>query len=65
MKLPNKLLSVEETTILDINTPQFYQLHVNYPADFGLLLINLARELSREIAMLEDVIGEDTVLQPE
>ena len=63
--LPIKPLSGEETTILDISTPQFCQLHVNYPPDFGLLMINLARELSREMAMLEDVIGEDTVLQPE
>lgn len=58
-------VSVEDSQILAISKAQFYDLHVNYPADFGLLMINLARELSREIAMLEDVIGEGTGWQPE
>jgi hypothetical protein len=46
--------------VLDIGSDQFYKLHVNFPADFGLLMINLSRELAREIEMLEDVIGEGT-----
>jgi CRP-like cAMP-binding protein len=53
-------VAVEDCLVLDINSTQFYQVHVNYPAEFGLLMINLARELSREIAMLEDVIGKST-----
>lgn len=44
--------------ILDIDCALFYRLHELFPADFGLLMINLTRELSREIALLEDVIGE-------
>ncbi|MCP4431728.1 MAG: Crp/Fnr family transcriptional regulator [Gammaproteobacteria bacterium] len=51
-------VAVEDSQILDISSSQFFDLRVNYPADFGLLMINLARELSREIAMLEDVIGD-------
>jgi hypothetical protein len=31
---------------------------VDFPVDFGLLMINLVRELSREIALLENVIEE-------
>jgi CRP-like cAMP-binding protein len=53
-------VAAEDSQILDITSAQFFDLHVNYPADFGLLMINLARELSREIAMLEDVIGKST-----
>jgi len=53
-------VAVEESLLLDISSEQFYKLHVNFPADFGLLMINLSRELAREIAMLEDVIGEGT-----
>lgn len=53
-------VAVEESLILDISSEQFYNLHVNFPADFGLLMINLSRELAREIAMLEDVIGKGT-----
>ena len=53
-------VAVEESLLLDVSSEQFYKLHVNYPADFGLLMINLSRELAREIAMLEDVIGKGT-----
>lgn len=53
-------VAVEDCQVLEINSTQFYQMHVNFPAQFGLLMINLARELSREIAMLEDVIGKST-----
>jgi signal-transduction protein with cAMP-binding, CBS, and nucleotidyltransferase domain len=51
-------VATEESIVLGIGSDQFYNLHVSYPADFGLLMINLSRELAREIAMLEDVIGE-------
>jgi signal-transduction protein with cAMP-binding, CBS, and nucleotidyltransferase domain len=51
----------EDSLIIDISKSQFYDLHINHPADFGLFMINLARELSREIAILEDVIGEGTL----
>ncbi len=53
-------VAVEESLILDISSEQFYNLHVSFPADFGLLMINLSRELAREISMLEDVIGKGT-----
>ena len=46
----------QETVLLSISKLCFYQMHEEYPGDFGLLMINLARELSREIALLEDVI---------
>ena len=53
-------VATEESMVLDIDSDQFYNLHVNFPADFGLLMINLSRELAREIALLEDVIGHGT-----
>jgi CRP-like cAMP-binding protein len=53
-------VAVEDCQVLEINSAQFHQVHVNFPAQFGLLMINLARELSREIAMLEEVIGKST-----
>ena len=56
-------VATEESLVLDISSDQFYNLHVNFPADFGLLMINLSRELAREIAMLEDVIGKGTSWQ--
>lgn len=51
-------VALEDSLILDISSSQFYNLHVDFPVDFGLLMINLARELSREIALLENVIEQ-------
>ena len=53
-------VAVEDSLILEISSAQFYDLHIDHPADFGLFMINMARELSREIALLEDVIGKST-----
>ncbi|MBY4678970.1 cyclic nucleotide-binding domain-containing protein [Marinobacterium arenosum] len=53
-------VATEQSLVLEISSDQFFQFHIDYPADFGLLMINLARELSREIAMLEEVIGNST-----
>ena len=50
----------EDSLILDISGEQFFKLHVDFPADFGLLMINLAREMAREIEILEKVIGKGT-----
>lgn len=53
-------VAVEDSVIVEISSQQFYDMHVDHPADFGLFMINLSRELSREIAILEDVIGKST-----
>jgi len=50
----------EDSLIVDISGEQFFKLHVDFPADFGLLMINLAREMAREIEILEKVIGKGT-----
>ncbi len=50
----------KDSLVLDISSEQFYKLHVDFPADFGLLMINLSRELAREIEILENVIGLGT-----
>ncbi len=57
-------VAVEKSLILEISNDHFYRLHQQFPADFGLLMINLSRELSREIALLEDVIGKSTGWSP-
>jgi signal-transduction protein with cAMP-binding, CBS, and nucleotidyltransferase domain len=50
----------QESLVLNISREQFFKLHVDFPADFGLLMLNLARELAREIEILENVIGRGT-----
>ena len=53
-------VAVEDSLLLNISSQLFYDLHVDHPAEFGILMINLSRELAREIEMLEDVIGRGT-----
>ena len=53
-------VAVEDSLILSISSSQFHDLHINYPAEFGILMITLARELAREIQILENVIGKGT-----
>ena len=58
-------VAAEDSVILNISNQQFYNLHVEFPTEFGVFMINLARELAREIEMLEDVIGMGTGWQAE
>ena len=53
-------VAIEESQILEISSAQFHDIHVNFPEAFGIFMINLSRELSREIALLEDVIGQSS-----
>ena len=53
-------VATEDSLVLSIGSNQFYKLHVEYPGEFGILMINLARELAREIEILEGVIGKGT-----
>lgn len=58
-------VALEDSVVLDISSEQFFKLHVDFPADFGLLMINLSRELAREVEILENVIGSGTGWQEE
>jgi CRP-like cAMP-binding protein len=53
-------VALEPSLLLEITREQFHNLHLEHAQGFGLLMINLARELSREIALLEEVIGQST-----
>ncbi|MGD2172694.1 MAG: Crp/Fnr family transcriptional regulator [Gammaproteobacteria bacterium] len=53
-------VAMEDSLVLSISSSQFYNLHVEYPGEFGILMLNLSRELAREIEILEDVIGKGT-----
>jgi CRP-like cAMP-binding protein len=58
-------VAVADSLLLSISSSQFYNLHIEYPGEFGILMLNLSRELAREIALLEDVIGKGTGWQGE
>lgn len=44
------------TLIVRISTDQFFDLHISEPDEFGLLLLNLAREMARAIGSLSQSI---------
>jgi len=48
----------EKCCILSISTEQYYDLHRTSPDAFGLLTLNLAREMARTIGEMGDVIAE-------
>ncbi len=44
------------TLVVKITADQFHELHVSEPDDFGLLLLNLAREMARAVGALSQSI---------
>lgn len=42
-------VAIVPSIVLQIDSNLFYQLHLDYPSDFGILMLNLSRELARTI----------------
>lgn len=53
-------VAVVPLKVLEVGVGLFQDMQLYFPADFGLIMINLAREMSREIAALEQVIGQSS-----
>lgn len=51
-------IASKDTLVLEISTELFAQLHQHYPLDFGLMLMNLARDLARVVKRLSDDVAE-------
>lgn len=51
-------MACDRTLIVKISCVRFFGLYVDFADDFGLFMSNLAPELSRQVAMLENVIGK-------
>lgn len=51
-------LAEQHCYILSISTKQYYELHRSSPEAFGLLTLNLAREMARTIGEMGDLIAE-------
>lgn len=55
-----KAVATEDGYVLEIVNDLFYQLHCDMPLDFGLLVMNLAREMARIIVdMGNDLVEQD------
>ena len=51
-------IAKQESCILSISTQQFFDLRQSAPDAFGLLMLNLAREMARTIGELGDLIAK-------
>lgn len=53
-----RAVALEDSTVLKVSASLFSLLHQNYPMDFGLMLMNLARDLARNVRRLSDSVVE-------
>ena len=53
-----RAVAKSDILVLEINTELFYRLHKEMPRDFGLMMLNLAREMARTIRKVDNVIVE-------
>lgn len=51
----------EPAVVVRVSTDLFYQLHEQLPADFGILMINLSREIARKLRGVTDAISRGEI----
>lgn len=51
----------EDSLLLEIDSSLFSDLHHAYPEDFGLLSLNLARDMARTIGRLMDILVDNSI----
>ncbi|HHJ35735.1 MAG TPA: cyclic nucleotide-binding domain-containing protein [Gammaproteobacteria bacterium] len=47
-----------DSIVVEVNNDLFYQLHQNNPQDFGLLMMNLAREMARTLSAVDSIVAD-------
>jgi CRP-like cAMP-binding protein len=50
--------AAEDSIMLEVSCGLFHDLHENYPVDFGILLLNLSREMARHLRASDDKLAE-------
>ncbi|MEH6576946.1 MAG: Crp/Fnr family transcriptional regulator [Amphritea sp.] len=53
--------AVEDSTIVQVSCGLFHALHEALPTDFGMLLLNLSRELARRLRESDSKLGEHDI----
>lgn len=56
------LYALEDSLLLEISSQLFSDFHDQYPFDFGILLMNLSRDMARTIRVLSNALVEHDVL---
>lgn len=54
-----KAVAAENGYVLEVSSGLFFDLHEKYPADFGLMVLNLSREMARTIGEVSNLIVEN------
>jgi len=49
------------SVLLEINSDLFYELHLDFPFDFGILLLNLSRDMARTIRKITTHFVETSI----
>lgn len=49
----------EDSIVIEVNTELFHQLHEHAPQDFGLLMMNLAREMARTLRSVDNLVVDN------
>jgi CRP-like cAMP-binding protein len=57
-----KAVAREDSVILEVSSALFARLHENYPMDFGVLTLNLARDMARVVRKLSDRLVEHAIV---
>lgn len=61
---PGTTIAASDSQVLEVDSNLFYTFHCEMPLDFGVLLINLSRELARRILDLIQAVAELKSLKP-
>ena len=56
------VIAREDSILLEVSSNLFSELHQSYPLDFGLLTLNLARDLARVIRKMSETLVENAIL---
>lgn len=55
---PGTTIASSDSHVLEVTSDLFYTMHFEKPIDFGVLLINLSRELARRVLTLIEMVAE-------
>lgn len=56
-----KAVAREDGIVLEISSALFSRLHDEYPFDFGIMILNLARDMARIIRKLSNILVEHAI----
>jgi signal-transduction protein with cAMP-binding, CBS, and nucleotidyltransferase domain len=56
-----KAVAREDGMVLEISSSLFRELHDRFPYDFGLMILNLSRDMARVIRKLSDTLVENAI----